>query len=364
MPLKINAAFWPRKIIHMDMDAFFASIEQRDRPALKGKPVIVGGDPQSRGVVSTASYEARKFGVHSAMASATAKKLCPQGIFLRPNFEKYAAASRRIMSILRQHTDLMEQASLDEAYLDVTRHRLGLEDPVMIAKLIKQNILAVTHLRASAGVAPNLFLSKIASDHQKPDGLTVIRPQDVTDFLHPLPVRKIPGVGPVTESSLKAMGIHTCGDLAAISKTVLIKRFGKTGIFLYERARGHDERQVEPGLPSKQYSCEETFARDILDKAFLKAKLKELVDDIFEGLHRQGRMGRTIVLKLKYHDFELITRSRTLSQMPASAREVFEIACQLLEQKTLAGEKPVRLIGIGISGLDEVIKPQPQKELF
>lgn len=364
MPNKINAAFWPRKIIHIDMDAFFAAIEQRDNPALKGKPVIVGGDPQSRGVVSTASYEARKFGVHSAMASATAKKLCPQGIFLRPNFEKYAATSRKIMSILRQHTDLMEQASLDEAYLDVTQHKLGLEDPVMIAKLIKQNILAVTHLTASAGVAPNLFLAKVASDYQKPDGLTVIRPEQVADFLHPLPVRKIPGVGPVTESSLKALGIQTCGDLAALSKSMLMKRFGKTGIFLYERAHGRDGRQVEPDLPSKQYSSEETFAKDILDKAFLKAKLKELSDDIFEGLQRQGRMGRTIVLKLKYHDFESITRSRTLARQPASAKEVFETACELMDKKTLAGKKPVRLIGIGISGLDEIVKPQPQKELF
>ncbi len=335
------------------MDAFFAAVEQRDRPELKGKPVIIGGDPQSRGVVSTASYEARKFGVHSAMASARAKKLCPQGIFLRPNFEKYSEASRAVMAILAQHTDLMEAVSIDEAYLDVTKHRFGIEDPVMVASLIKQNIQAVTHLTASAGVAPNLFLAKVASDFKKPDGLTVVAPEEIPDFLENLPVRKIPGVGPVTEGELHKLGFKTCGELALAKKTFLVEQFGKTGIFLYERAHGRDRREVEPHAPSKQYSSEETFAKDTKDKAVLKAKLKEIADDIFVGLNQQGRMGRTVVLKIKYFDFQQITRSKTLSLPFASPAEVYENACILLDQKTQAGSKPIRLIGLGISGLDQ-----------
>ncbi len=245
--MKRSFASWPRKIIHIDMDAFFAAVEQRDRPDLKGKPVIVGGDPNSRGVVSTASYEARKFGVHSAMASSRAKKLCPQGVFVRPHFEKYTEASRAIMTILKQHTDLMEVVSVDEAYLDVTRHKLGIQDPVMAASLIKQTIQAVTHLTASAGVAPNFFLAKIASDFKKPDGLTVVAPEEIPDFLENLPVRKIPGVGPVTEKELHALGFKTCGELALAKKTFLISHFGKTGYFLYERAHGRDSREIEPG---------------------------------------------------------------------------------------------------------------------
>lgn len=360
-----NFDSWPRKIIHIDMDAFFASIEQRDRPEFRGKPVIVGGDPFSRGVVSTASYEARPFGVRSAMPSAQARKLCPQGIFLKPNFEKYAKASQAIMAILHQHTDLMEPMSLDEAYLDVTQHKLGIKDPVMIASLIKQNILAVTRLTASAGVAPNLFLAKIASDFQKPNGLTVVAPEKIMDFLENLPVRKIPGVGPVTEKELKAFGVITCGQLAGIKKNLLLKKFGKIGNFLYERAHGRDSREVEPNMPSKQYSSEETFSKDTFDRAFLKAKLKQIADDIFNGLRQEGRMGRTVVLKLKYHDFELITRSQTLAKIPLSAREIYEVAARLLENKTHAGKKAVRLIGLGISGLDQPVEKQMlQKELF
>jgi DNA polymerase-4 len=356
-----------RKIIHIDMDAFYAAIEQRDNPELRGKPVVVGGDPNSRSVVSTASYEARKFGIRSAMPTAHAKKLCPHAIFVHPNFRKYQEASVSIMNILRQHTDLVEPASLDEAYLDVTRHKLGIQDPVMIASLIKQNIYAVTHLTASAGVAPNLFLAKVASDMNKPDGLTVVREEDIPDFLENLSVRKIPGVGPVMEEELKKRGILTCGQLASVKKDVLVRNFGKTGLFLYERARGRDSRQVEPDTLSKQYSREETFDKDTKDKGFLKEKLREIADDIFQGLRREERMGRTVVLKVKYHDFELITRSKTLAAAPATSREIYETACDLLEGKTLAGTKAVRLIGLGISGLDlpeKEKKQERQKELF
>lgn len=355
---------WSRKIIHIDMDAFFAAVEQRDNPEYRGKPVIISGDPAGRSVVSTASYEARKFGVRSAMPSAQAKKLCPQGIFVRPNFEKYQTASRTVMAILRQHTDLVEPVSIDEAYLDVTRHRFGLEDPVVIASLIKQNIAAVTRLTASAGVAPNFFLAKIASDFKKPDGLTVIRENEVEGFLKDLPVRKIPGVGPVAEKELHALGLKTCGDLTGKSKNFLIEHFGKWGFTLFERAQGRDDRQVEPNTPAKQYSSEETFPTDILDKKFLRLKLEDYARDIFEGLKQQGQKGRTVVLKLKYHDFESITRSKTLSFYPGPD-EIYKTAAELLEAKTEAGKRPVRLLGLGISGLvEETELSSPKQKNF
>ncbi|MDP3920215.1 MAG: DNA polymerase IV [Candidatus Omnitrophota bacterium] len=342
---------WPRKIIHIDMDAFYAAIEQRDHPDYRGKPVVVGGDPRNRGVVSTASYEARKYGIHSAMPAATAKRLCPQAIFLRPRFEAYRCASRQIMSILRQHTELVEPVSLDEAYLDVTKHKLHIDNPVIVASLIKQNIAAVTHLTASAGVAPNLFLAKIASDFQKPDGLTVIPPDAVQAFLKDLPVRKIPGVGPVTEKGLLAKGIKTCGDLATLDSAWLTRTFGKTGLFLYHRALGVDEREVEPHTERKQYSAEETFEKDVLDTEWLKSQLRVYAEEIYEGLKKSGRMGNTLVLKVKYHDFEQITRSKTFARRPENWQEIYRIACLLLETKTLAGRKPIRLLGVGMSGL-------------
>ncbi len=358
---------WPRKIIHVDMDAFFAAVEQRDWPEFQGKPVIVGGDPKSRGVVSTCSYEARKFGVHSAMSSAQAKRLCPGGIFLRPNFEKYRIVSNQIRSIFEQHTALVEPASLDEAYLDVTYHRFGIEDPEMIAKLIKQNIFAVTHLTASAGVAVNMFLAKIASDFKKPDGLTVIKPDEIQSFLKELPVRKVPGVGPVTEKRLSELGVQTCGELAEKNEGELYRIFGKHGILLSKRANGIDDSEVEPDGESKQYSSEETFPKDVTDVKWLKEKLKEYAESIFEELKAQFRMGKTIVLKVKYHDFQLITRSYTAQSMPQNPEEIWKAAAHLLETKTEAGQKPIRLLGLGISGLNdsgEEKKALKQGELF
>ncbi len=358
---------WSRKIIHIDMDAFFASVEQRDHPEYKGKPVIVGGNPFGRGVVSTASYEARKFGVHSAMPASQARRLCPQAIFLRPNFEKYSKASKSIMAVLRKHSDLVEPMSLDEAYLDVTQHKLGIKDPVMVASLIKQNIFAVTKLTASAGVAPNLFLAKVASDFKKPDGLTVISPDKVESFLKDLPVRKIPGVGPVTETELHGLKIFTVGDLAKAPLSFLCEHLGKFGFALHQRAMGIDERPVEPQTERKQYSTEETFAEDTKDVKFLKAKLRLFAQEIFEGLKESSRMGRTLVLKIKYFDFEQITRSVTLKRDPQDAEAVWKAAEELLMNKTLAGKKAVRLIGLGISGLHlpGAIKDQTlQRELF
>ena len=361
-----KSLFWKRKILHIDMDAFFAAVEQRDHPEYRGKPLVVGGDPFGRGVVSTCSYEARKFGIRSAMPAAQARRFCPQAIFVRPHFEKYQEVSDTVMSILRKHTDLVEQVSLDEAYLDVTHHRFGIDDPVVIAAMIKQSIRAVTQLTASAGVARNLYLAKIASDFRKPDGLTVIDPEKGMDFLKNLPVRKIPGVGPVTETQLREMKIFTCGDLAGVDPIRLYNRFGKMGMFLYDRAHGEDDSEVIPDAPAKQCSVEETFPCDIKDVEWLRMKLREYAEQVFEELQARGRIGRTVVLKVKYHDFELITRSRTLPAFPSVEEEIYETAAQLLLTKTQAGGKPVRLLGLGISGLEDVeskVRPN-QKELF
>ncbi len=333
------------------MDAFFAAVEQRDNPDLKGKPVIVGGNPNSRSVVSTCSYEARKFGIHSGMPTAQAKRLCPHGVFLYPDFEKYSTASRSIMAIFHTYTPLVEQVSLDEAYLDVTENKLKLEDPVKLAGLIKQHIFAVTKLTASAGVAPNMFLAKIASDMQKPDGLTVVFPDKVLAFLKDLPVRKIPGVGPRTEEILHGMTLNTCGDIWGVKPQDLCAKLGKWGLELFHKARGEDDREVNPHWERTQLSSEETFAKDVTDLPWLKRKLAGLAEHVFYDLKQEGRFGRTVVLKVKYHDFEQITRSRTLPAPPPDWQTLHEIACDLLKKKTLAGRKPIRLLGVGISGL-------------
>jgi len=355
-----------KKFIHVDMDAFFAAVEQRDRPELKGKPVIVGGNPQSRSVVSTCSYEARKFGVHSAMPAAHAKRLCPQGIFLTPDFEKYSAASRSIMAILHTYTPLVEQVSLDEAYLDVSENKLKLDDPVKLAGLIKQHIFAVTKLTASAGVAPAMFLAKIASDMKKPDGLTVVFPDKVLEFLKDLPVRKIPGVGPRTEEILHGMTLNTCGDIWDVKPQDLCAKLGKWGLELYRKARGEEDREVNPHWERTQLSAEETFPKDVTDLSWLKRKLAQLAEHVFYDLEQEGRTGRTVVLKVKYHDFEQITRSRTLAAPPADWHMLHEVACDLLKRKTLAGRKPIRLLGVGVSGLKNrgEIPASTQGELF
>ncbi len=357
---------WPKKFIHLDMDAFFAAVEQRDDPALRGKPVIVGGNPHSRGVVSTCSYEARKFGVHSAMASAQAKRLCPQGIFLYPDFEKYNAASQSIMSIFHTYTPLVEQVSMDEAYLDVAENKLKLDDPVKLAALIKQHIFAVTKLTASAGVAPAMFLAKIASDKQKPDGLTVVYPDKILEFLKDLPVRKIPGVGPKTEEILRGMTLETCGDVWGVKPQDLVAKLGKWGLELFHRARGEEERAVNPFLERTQLSAEETFQKDMTDLPWLRRKLAQLAEHVFYELKQEERTGRTIVLKVKYHDFSQITRSRTLAAPPQDWQSLYEIAWSLLKTKTLAGRKSVRLLGLGISGLKNKseIPRATQGELF
>ncbi|HQB94555.1 MAG TPA: DNA polymerase IV [Candidatus Omnitrophota bacterium] len=359
---------WPRKFIHLDMDAFFAAVEQRDNPALRGKPVIVGGDPGSRSVVSTCSYEARKFGVHSAMPAAQAKRLCPEGIFIHPHFEKYSAVSRTVMSILRTYTPLVEQVSFDEAYLDVTENLLRVEDPAKLASLIKQHVRAVTKLTASAGVATAMFLAKIASDFRKPDGLTVVLPGQETAFLKDLPVRKLPGVGPKTEEALLRRGIRLCGEIRNVPEGKLTEWFGKWGAHLARMAEGKDDREVVPHWEPTQLSMEETFERDILKIEWLKDKLAELSMQVFSELSRKGKSGRTIVLKVKYHDFEQITRSRTLPEPPEDWQRIRATVEELLLAKTLAGKKAIRLLGVGVSGLNVHREAPPskpvQKELF
>lgn len=344
---------WDRKIIHVDMDAFFAAVEQHDHPELRGRPVVVGGDPASRGVVSTASYEARVFGVRSAMPAFQARKLCPQAVFVKPNFERYQEVSARVMAILHQHTELVEPVSLDEAYLDVTRHRLKCSDPVRVAEMIRQAVHAVTGLTASAGVSVNCFLAKVASDQNKPDGLTVVGPDRIQDFLKDLPARKVPGIGAVTEKRLTAMGILTCGDLAAAGRQQLFDAFGKSGIEMWERANGRDDRPVEPGGTPRQHSSETTFGADVTDVEQLKDKLREFAGEVLDGLKDEGLSGRTVVLKIKYHDFQQITRSQTLSASVKNPEDLYRVACRLLTDKTEAGRRPVRLLGLGLSGLRE-----------
>jgi len=341
----------PRKIIHIDMDAFYAAVEQRDNPELRGKPVIIGGDPNSRSVVSTASYEARTFGVHSAMPTSQAKRLCPKGIFLHPNFRKYAAVSRQIFTIMRHYTARVQSVSLDEAYLDVTRNTLQIQDPVQAAQMIQQNIRGITQLTCSAGVASNKLLAKIASDINKPNGICVVYPDQAESFLETLSVRKIPGVGPVTEKELNAAGIKTCRDLATWSLNALTKTFGNFGDSLYKRARGIDESEVINERTPKQVGCEETFSHDLIQLNDCEKALRELSQELERRITKAKLWGRTVVLKVKYDNFEQITRNAKLSTPTRSAELTARKAIELLHSKTEAGHRKVRLLGISLANL-------------
>ncbi len=334
------------------MDAFFAAIEQRDHPEYVGKPIIVGGNPSGRGVVATASYEARKFGIKSAMPAAQAKRLCPQAIFLKPNFKQYSDASDEIHAIFRKYTAVVESAGLDEAYLDVTENSLKIDDPVLLAKMIQQHIRAATRLSASCGVAPNKFLAKIASDMKKPFGLTVVFPNQVQVFLKDLSVRKIPGVGPKTEKELEHLNIRTVSDLLQKSREELAGLFGKWGHVLHERARGIDHSPVEPYGEPKQIGSEETFERDYLDMTKLEAQLVKLADEVSYYLKQSGVRAKTVTLKVKYSDFTVITRSRTLTQLFDDGDMMAKEAIALLRTKTEAGRRPIRLLGVSASHFD------------
>jgi DNA polymerase-4 len=341
------------KIIHIDMDAFYASVEQRDRPGLKGKPVIVGGDPQSRGVVAACSYEARKFGIHSAMASSTARRLCPGAVFIRPRFEVYKSVSSQIRDIFCEYTDLVEPLSLDEAFLDVTQNRKGMKSATLIAREIKKKIYERTgKLTASAGVSFNKFLAKVASDVNKPDGITVIPPEAADEFIEQLPIRKFFGVGRVTEEKMHGLGIKTGADLRKFDKTRLIQLFGKTGGYYYDIAHGLDERPVDPDRIRKSIGKETTLPEDIDDIEQMVEILENLSYKVENSLIRSEARGRTVTLKVKYFDFKSITRSITVEEPVESAVTIMKYVTPLLS-KTAAGEKKVRLLGITISNFDD-----------
>lgn len=340
-----------RKIIHVDMDAFYASVEQRNNPSLKGKPVIVGGDPRSRGVVAACSYEARRFGIHSAMASSVAYRLCPHAVFIHGNFDEYHIVSEQIHEIFHEHTDLVEPMSLDEAYLDVTENKTGCPYATRIAMEIRHKILQKTRLTASAGVSYCKFLAKVASDYNKPDGLTVITPEQADGFIDRLPIGKFYGIGKVTEKRMIQLGVRTGHDLKKFSLDDLVGLFGKTGEYYYEIAHGIDERPVETDYVRKSIGKEETFEKDIDDVAEMGGILKKIAGRVSVALEHHDTAGRTITLKVKFADFTCVSRSVTIESPVDDAGIIYMHAVSLLG-RTEAGLKKVRLLGISISNLD------------
>jgi DNA polymerase-4 len=336
-----------RKIVHVDMDAFYASVEQRDDPALRGRPVVVAWKGK-RSVVCAASYEARKFGVRSAMPAVTAERLCPQAVFVPPDFPRYKAVSSAIREIFQRHTDLIEPLSLDEAYLDVTENKTGLPTATKVAIAIRQQIREELTLTASAGVAPNKFLAKIASDWRKPDGLFVIQPKDFDTFLPTLPVGRIPGVGKVTEHRLSQIGIQTIGDVRSMELSALETHFGRFGTRLYELARGIDHGLVIPDRPVKSISAEDTFEQDIR-LSETEDLIRRLAEKVWLASRRESRTARTVVLKLKTKEFNIHTRSYTPPLPPASCEEFTAIALSLRERVDLGQERLYRLAGVGLS---------------
>jgi len=350
-----------RKIVHIDMDAFYASVEQRDDPSLRGRPVVVAWRGQ-RSVVCAASYEARKFGVRSAMPAVRAERLCPDAVFVPPDFTRYRAASRHVREILLRHTALVEPLSLDEAYLDVTENRTGLPTATAVAKSIRASIREELQLTASAGVAPNKFLAKIASDWRKPDGLFVIRPEDVEAFLHPLPVARIHGVGKVMDGKLAALGIRTVGELAAVDVGDLERRFGRYGRRLSELAHGIDRSEVKPDRPTQSISAEDTFERDVPLDA-IETKIRELAIKVWAATRKTERIGRTVVLKLKTREFRILTRSHTPPTPPKSERELADIAASLRGHVGMPAGTLYRLVGVGLGNFRDA-DAMPQPELF
>jgi len=343
---------WPRAIIHLDMDAFFAAVEVLDDPELRGKPVIVGGSKE-RGVVSSASYEARAFGVHSAQPIATAVRLCPHGVFLPVRMERYRQVSQQIFEIFQRFSPLVEPLSLDEAFLDVTGSTRLFGPPEEVAKKIKEQVVQETGLTVSAGIAPSKFVAKIASDLQKPDGLTIVPEGQVREFLEPLPIEKLWGVGKATRKILAHLGVRTIGDLSLLSSTLLVKKLGKQGLHLYLLAQGIDEREVEPEHEVKSLGHEDTYSLDIADLEEARKQILSLATRVAKRLRSCGLAGKTVTLKVKYHDFVQITRSSTLGEPTDDSREIFQICCDLLG-KTEVGRRPVRLLGISLSQLSDL----------
>lgn len=349
-----------RKIIHVDMDAFFASVEQRDNPELRGKPVAVGG-AGGRGVVAAASYEARKFGVRSAMPSVTAQRLCPDLIFVRPRFDAYKEASRQIRKVFEHYTSVIEPLSLDEAYLDVTDDRLGIGSATRIAELIRQEIRAKTQLTASAGVSYNKFLAKLASDQNKPDGMCVIRPGEGARFVAGLPIRRFHGVGPKAEEKMQRLGIATGADLAAKDIAFLRAAFGSMGDYLFRAARGIDLRPVAAHRVRKSIGGERTFSEDIGSGAALRETLANIIDIVWERIEASGARGRTVTLKLKFTDFQIMTRATSLPDYVSGREEFARIARALLEAE-LPLPRPIRLMGLTLGNLEGAAEEKPARD--
>ncbi len=340
-----------RCIFHIDLDAFFVSVEQVLNPKLKGKPVIVGGDPERRGVVASASYEARHFCIHSGMPSSKARRLCPQAIFITPNFSLYKDTSAKFMKILGDFSPHIEPLGFDEAYLDVTGYEEPYDSPQKLALAIKERIQKELKITASVGIASCKVVAKIASDLCKPDGLLEIVRGEEQVFLNPLPIDKLPGVGKKTEQALKEMGITTIGELASLPLDTIERRFGATGTVLHSYARGIDDREVEAPGEAKSISQELTFAHDTLDRNFLEANLHNLCQEVCQDLRSQNKKAKCVAIKLRYADFKTITRQVTLEEASDGTQVVFATAQQLLRKTLAKQEKPIRLIGIRISSL-------------
>ncbi len=353
-----------RKIIHVDMDAFYASVEQLDNPDLRGKPIAVGGSSK-RGVVSAASYEARKFGVRSAMSSVLAKKLCPDLIFVRSHFDRYHEVSKKIREIFFEYTDLVEPLSLDEAYLDVTQNKKGNPSATLIAKEIRRKIKEKTGLNASAGISINKFIAKVASDINKPNGQKTIPPEEVQQFLEELDVKKFYGVGKVTKEKLYHLGIFTGKDLKARSLEFLQTHFGKSGSYYYNVSRGIHQSKVKPQHTRKSLAAERTFSENISSELYMLERLEDIADEVERRLSKSKVAGKTITLKIKYSDFTLQTRSKTLPLYVASKALIMETVKDLLFQEKM--KDSVRLLGISLSNLNnedkKKVKPPPEKTI-
>jgi DNA polymerase-4 len=349
-------------ILHVDMDAFYASVEERDNPALVGQPVIVGGSAKSRGVVAAANYEARKFGVHSAMASVRARRLCPHAVVLKPRIDYYATVSRQIREIFEQFTPLVEPLSLDEAFLDVAGSETLFGPAQEIGRQVKQRIRSELGLVASVGAAPNKFVAKIASDLQKPDGFVVVQTCDVQSFLDPLPVGRLWGVGKITGQVFERLAIRTIGQLRQLPLATLNELFGASGEHYWRLAHGIDDRPVVPDREAKSVSNETTFAEDISDPEVLRAWLVELVEQVARRLRRHAIKGHTVELKVRFADFKTISRSLTLAEPTNITQELLEAGIELLTARLPLGHLPVRLLGFGVSNIDD--SGTSQQQLF
>ena len=353
-----------RKIIHIDMDAFYASVEQRDFPQYRGKPLVVGGLPDTRGVVATASYEARRYGIHSAMPCSRAAKLCPHALFVFPRFDAYKVVSTQIREIFRRYTDVIEPLSLDEAYLDVTIDKQGIGSAIDIARLIKDAIRDELRLTASAGVSINKFVAKIASDMNKPDGLTFIGPSRVERFMERLPVEKFFGVGRVTAAKMRQLQLFTGADIKQMAEMDLVRLFGKSGRFYYRIVRGIDDRAVQPDRELKSLAVEDTFHEDLTHLSAMEDELGKIAAKLTDRLKGRAIKGRTFTLKIRFSDFRMVTRSHSLPYYTDTFDEILAITSHSLRTVVAQDPMPIRLLGISASNFDRVNLASSQLSLF